>query len=466
MSPEAASQTDTDAMEDEDSESSQYDLLESLDGSTQSIPDPSAQQLQWEMSTSGCHEGRSSHGEVVKQESRSTDIAKDSANIINSPNTTFAIIIPPAAPTGHKVQKRPVGRPRKRAEDAEARDSNNGITENQRTEAENDGCSDGQAGSQNDIQRLELFCCSDFWKEALKAAKEIEKIRSRKVNKRQRLNVKTRTFKQLLALIGDIRRHYERLRIGPETEDDADEDSQRLSSGNIQSLDEQIFDLQERDAGTENVGMIRDIYYHGIPELVFLVEAVLHARTAAYSAANDTNALGEAVKALDIAIQLCKTAKGWQTALPASLPPVKKTAKRVYPNLRHLRNRFEEIRQARIWEAKTARDEGMLKEAYRLREQREEEREKRKWMEIHRRRELGARDAFRIEHPCASSSIIHPPRSTTASSHQPLRWTKDMDNALLNALRMHDDWPSTQLFRSYNGSLLTCFQLTHDTGCA
>ena len=283
----------------------------------------------------------------------------------------------------------------------------NEVAAHKEDECESEGISDEESEDEVSANsRIELYGMQAKWKGVIKAAKSIWR-------QTRRFKLASEGVKSLIKCVREFQKHHDRY----DTHFNGDiAERKRL----LQRIRAQVDVLGPIDQSTQRVeevtkSQIRDIYLHGIPRLILLLERSMTLWTSQYSAPDDISVLKEIIKLQDLTIALCKKPGLYRTITrtkfrrPSDDPPyMKVVSNKVLPPLRDIRQVFDDElrrRQDMIHEVSMERRREQTRILSEEKDRMQEEEKRRKIEEKHRKM---YEDLLRIQ---ASSRMLNGFRS-------------------------------------------------------
>lgn len=304
----------------------------------------------------------------------------------------------------------------------------------------------------------ELFNQQHLWSRILEAARGIGRPGNNLNRKRKKIPVETQTFRNFTDRVKETSRCYQSLVVidhakrenvstsigqprasGAGLRDEAEQSVEARLKAHLKRLRSEVDALCESDAGTKRAEMIKDIYAHAIPQMVFLLKHAFRARSPSYSVVDETRTLKEVIQVIGTTETLCGKARKWSVKADTELPIVKPTSKTIYPSLRALLKAFQRELDDRVEERKRVRSETEIprmhleKEALHRREREQTERKKEMWLQ-----QVGARTLMlsgqAALYPSNSSSQQVPFRPPPQQVGKQDQWSTAQDDALVQML--------------------------------
>lgn len=175
---------------------------------------------------------------------------------------------------------------------------------------------------------MDLLGVERNWEKVLESARTVREYDVR---------LQTETIRNLLLDIRRAKSTYKQLASLDETDKDSVVTLEKQLHDELEAIEEQVEDIAEANAGKKKSGMIRDIFAHAIPAMIFLLEAALSLRTSQPRGLHRFSALQEVVRLQGMVLRLCIKAKAWKTK-PITGHPIKKpTVSVIYPYIRDMR---------------------------------------------------------------------------------------------------------------------------------
>ena len=192
---------------------------------------------------------------------------------------------------------------------------------------------------------VELFGQDEAWRNVLDGARS---VCGRKLPRNQMPKLFTQSVREIINNVKETRDLYEQVLASPGTDRGSLDDLNDQIKDSLDVLEDQIRRLSEKTAGTKGSEMIRDIFARAIPAMVFLLRSAMVSRTyhsdepCTLQTLNETiDGLREISRLLRITILLCEKARNWKAKpAPTSRPIVRPTTRRMFPNLRSIRETF------------------------------------------------------------------------------------------------------------------------------
>ena len=192
---------------------------------------------------------------------------------------------------------------------------------------------------------IELFGQDEAWRHVLEGARS---VCGRKLPRNQMPKVFTQHIREIIYNVKETRELYEQLLALQGTDTGSFDEVNAQVKEHLDVVGDQIKRLSEKTAGIRASEMVKDIFARAIPAMVFLLQSAMVSRT--YHSAepctlqtlNETiDGLREISQLLKITTLLCEKATNWK-AKPTSTsrPIVRPTTRRMFPNLRSIREVF------------------------------------------------------------------------------------------------------------------------------
>lgn len=189
------------------------------------------------------------------------------------------------------------------------------------------------------------------WNKVLEGAKSVGVSQRNGVTRSRKPKLVTRTIKALVKQTSALTQLY--IEYGPLYADRENTDGDSIGrletlrkhiAGKIGDLSSRVERIDEAHADTKKSEMIRDIYTHGIPKLVFLLQAVL----LCYVNASCIGSLDlkRIIRIQNIVLLLCTKASKWVAKPNSDRPIIRATRQLIFPYLRDVKKVFlSELRQ-------------------------------------------------------------------------------------------------------------------------
>lgn len=109
----------------------------------------------------------------------------------------------------------------------------------------------------------------------------------------------------------------------------------------LAELHKKVLELNEAATGKQASVVLRDIYAHAIPNLVYMLQSARQWRTRDYGKLDDTDVLKQMTSIQDIILLLCQKAASWKAKSKHEIPIVRPTRQKIRPNLHTIRKAFQ-----------------------------------------------------------------------------------------------------------------------------
>lgn len=187
----------------------------------------------------------------------------------------------------------------------------------------------------------ELFDQEDSWSRIIKAARKLGRVRVNSGGKRKKIPVETKTVQTFVNRVKEASACYQALARHRNCDKEANDSIESRLKPHRQWLHLEADALSESHAGNKLREMVKDLYAHAIPQMVFLLKDAFRARSSLYSAVEDTQILKEIMRLMKITETLCRKARGWSVNPNTELPIIEPTSKVIYPSIRGMLNAFQ-----------------------------------------------------------------------------------------------------------------------------
>lgn len=188
------------------------------------------------------------------------------------------------------------------------------------------------------------------WERAMKSASSVGQSERKGVIEHKKPRLVTSAIKTILGLSSELKQLF--LEYGPlyTNQDHLDESSSSRAmvlrtdiNNKLMELKTVIAEIEEANAGKMKKKMIRDIFAHGIPELVFLLNEVF----LCYFSTSSVRTSGLMLSLLvhEQVLILCRTAVRWGAQLNTDWPIKRPTRQSIFPVLREMRTVFRTEQQ-------------------------------------------------------------------------------------------------------------------------
>ncbi|KAI9872111.1 MAG: hypothetical protein M1830_002056, partial [Pleopsidium flavum] len=181
------------------------------------------------------------------------------------------------------------------------------------------------------------------WDKVLEGAESVGVSQRNGVTRRRKPKLVTKTVKALVRLSSALTQLYMEHGTLYADRENMDEDSvERLEplrkalDHGLRVLGSRIENIDEDHAGAEKNEMIRDIYTHGIPGLVFLLQAVLLCFVNAPRIRDSDIQL--IIRTQTLVLHLCEKAVNWTAKPESDRPIIRSTRQFILPYLREINN--------------------------------------------------------------------------------------------------------------------------------
>ncbi|MCJ1236075.1 hypothetical protein MMC14_004052 [Varicellaria rhodocarpa] len=290
--------------------------------------------------------------------------------------------------------------------DGDLEEVNKGAANNE-DESEFEGISDEESEDEaSATPRIELYGMQTEWRGIIKAVKGIWR-------QTRRFELASEDVKSLVECVQEFQKHHDRYTARFSRDKAGRKPLFRRLKARIDVLGPTVQSSQRAEEMTKT--QIRDIYLHGIPRLVLLLERSMTLWTTLYSAPEDISVLKEIIKLQDLTIALCGKPRLYRTISsikfrrPVDDPPyMKAVSNKVLPPLRDIRHVFGgelRRRQDEIHEASIEQRREQTRILFEEKNRMQEDKKRRKIEEKHRKM---YEDLLRIQ---ASSRMLNGFRS-------------------------------------------------------
>ena len=301
-------------------------------------------------------------------------------------------------------------------------------------ENHSDDSTESVESSEGDVQAEvltdpELFNQEHSWRRILKAVRKVSRLTTDSGQSRKKIPIGTRTFRTFVNYVKEVSTYYKSLARHTGSDVEAEQSIESKLKARLNGLCLEVDALEESHAGNKPREMVRDIYAHAIPQMVFLLKDAFITRSPLYSAVENTRTLREVIRLLETTETLCAKARKWSVKPDTELPIVEPTSKVIYPSIRAMVSAFQSELDDRLEAKRRAKLDDdvpkmqLQKEALLQKKREQNERAKERWYQ------LAAAD---VQKKLSRQEVPFRPSPQRAPKQD--QWSEEEDDALLTML--------------------------------
>lgn len=190
-----------------------------------------------------------------------------------------------------------------------------------------------------DYKYVEFYDKEKAWGIVLKGARKIGVSNSREP--RSLPTLETRVITYLVKITKDARRLFDRLLYERDLEEDDVKELEAHLEKALAEIDQKVMELSEPPPGKKRSQVVKDIYAHAIPKLVFMLRSALRYRNLDYSEPDDLKFLTSMISIQKSILLLCKKAALWKIKTNTETSITVPTTQEIVPYLRDVSRAFQ-----------------------------------------------------------------------------------------------------------------------------